>query len=88
MGKPGEPVYAKVNRDKKRNRQYDSGGLYVATGDEWGEAPPAYAAIPQAPASSNYSEPHLIMNPLMADAANNNEISRIGSSEPAGDSWV
>ncbi|KAB7501029.1 Catenin delta-2, partial [Armadillidium nasatum] len=97
QGKPGEPVYAKVNREKKRNRQYDSGGLYISTGDEWGEAPPAYSAIHPVPpaSSSNYSEPNIMMNPLLADAANNNEIfSTMGSmeqtgrpSEPAGDSW-
>lgn len=33
--KPGEPLYAQVNREKKKNRQYE-GGAAPGPGDVWG----------------------------------------------------
>lgn len=33
--KPGEPLYAQVNREKKKNRQYE-GGVAPGPGDVWG----------------------------------------------------
>lgn len=32
--KPGEPLYAQVNREKKKNRQFD-GNLVQGSGEVW-----------------------------------------------------
>ena len=47
LAKPGEPLYAQVNREKKKNRQYETGTqpqydgqLPPGPGDVWGYEEP------------------------------------------------
>ncbi|XP_076054070.1 adherens junction protein p120 isoform X10 [Oratosquilla oratoria] len=79
-GKPGEPVYAQVNRDKKRNRQYD--GPIYDTGmraDDWGA--PGYGS--PSPAVQHYNNNNTTNN-------NNHSAAVVLDSADgqAGDSWV
>ncbi|XP_037783200.1 uncharacterized protein LOC119579430 [Penaeus monodon] len=88
-GKPGEPVYAKVNRDKKRNRQYDSMGPQYGTlggADDWGG--PVYSGSPAASPNFNNS-PSMNNNNSNANNNNNNGILLDNTADgQAGDSWV
>lgn len=83
LGKPGEPVYAKVNRDKKRNRQYDGMGPQYGTlgADDWGG--PVYSGSPAATPNFNNS-PHNNNN----NNTNNNGVVLESGEGQAGDSWV
>ncbi|XP_047500647.1 catenin delta-2-like isoform X14 [Penaeus chinensis] len=89
QGKPGEPVYAKVNRDKKRNRQYDSMGPQYGTlggADDWGG--PVYSGSPAASPNFNNS-PSMNNNNSNANNNNNNGILLENAADgQAGDSWV
>ncbi|XP_063609450.1 uncharacterized protein LOC134783500 isoform X8 [Penaeus indicus] len=89
QGKPGEPVYAKVNRDKKRNRQYDSMGPQYGTlggADDWGG--PVYSGSPAASPNFNNS-PSMNNNNSNANNNNNNGILLDNAADgQAGDSWV
>ncbi|KAK7793898.1 hypothetical protein R5R35_003578 [Gryllus longicercus] len=52
LAKPGEPLYAQVNREKKKNRQYEAGAqppfegqLPPGPGDMWGYEEPAKGVV-------------------------------------------
>ncbi|XP_046986637.1 catenin delta-2 isoform X3 [Schistocerca americana] len=51
LAKPGEPLYAQVNREKKKNRQYESGGSQPqydgppGPGDMWGYEEPGKGVV-------------------------------------------
>lgn len=51
MAKPGEPLYAQVNREKKKNRQYEPGGNQAqyegppGPGDMWGYEEPSKGVV-------------------------------------------
>ncbi|XP_063220089.1 catenin delta-2 isoform X2 [Bacillus rossius redtenbacheri] len=50
LAKPGEPLYAQVNREKKKNRQYEAGGQYdehilPGPGDIWGYEEPSKGVV-------------------------------------------
>ncbi|XP_068239532.1 catenin delta-2 isoform X17 [Palaemon carinicauda] len=83
QGKPGEPVYAKVNRDKKRNRQYDGMGPQYGTlgADDWGG--PVYSGSPTATPNFNSSSHNNNNN-----NTNNNGVILDNGEGQAGDSWV
>lgn len=104
MGKPGEPVYAKVNRDKKRNRKYDGLGPHYGSlggADDWGG--PVYTGSPTS--SPNFNNSSSMNNNNSSNNNNNNKNNtnnNSGSSNTinnngvlldkgdgqAGDSWV
>ncbi|XP_071533513.1 uncharacterized protein p120ctn isoform X12 [Panulirus ornatus] len=86
QGKPGEPVYAKVNRDKKRNRQYDGlGPQYGSLGgaDDWGG--PVYSGSPTSSPNFNNSSS---VNNNNSNTSNNNGVLLDKADGQAGDSWV
>lgn len=52
LAKPGEPLYAQVNREKKKNRQYEAGAqpqydgqLPPGPGDMWGYEEPVKGMV-------------------------------------------
>ena len=48
--KPGEPVYAQVNRDKKRSRQYEAGsGQDMGQMGAYDDAPPSLSRLSMDP---------------------------------------
>ena len=53
LQKPGEPVYAQVNRDKKRSRQYETSGPGAGGGHD-----PAGSAYEDQAALSCHIDPH------------------------------
>ncbi|CAL4076640.1 unnamed protein product, partial [Meganyctiphanes norvegica] len=95
QGKPGEPVYAKVNRDKKRNRQYDGLGPQYGTlggSEDWGGGP-VYGTTPlgggNSPGSfiANNNNTNVINNNSSNNSTNNGVL--LDNQEgQAGDSWV
>lgn len=95
-GKPGEPVYAKVNRDKKRNRQYDGLGPQYGTlggSEDWGGSP-VYGTTPMggggnSPGSfiANNNNTNVINNNSSNNSTNNGVLSENQEGQ-AGDSWV
>lgn len=78
-----------MNRDKKRNRQYDSMGPQYGTlggADDWGG--PVYSGSPAASPNFNNS-PSMNNNNSSANNNNNNGILLDNAADgQAGDSWV
>ncbi|XP_050736067.1 catenin delta-2-like isoform X3 [Eriocheir sinensis] len=92
QGKAGEPVYAKVNRDKKRNRQYEGVGPQYGTlgggAEDW--SGPVYGGSPAASPSFSHGPPNNNNNNTNNNNnhSNNNGVLMDKGDAQAGDSWV
>lgn len=92
MGKAGEPVYAKVNHDKKRNRQYEGVGPQYGTlgggAEDW--SGPVYGGSPAASPSFSHGPPNNNNNNTNNNNnhSNNNGVLMDKGDAQAGDSWV
>lgn len=72
LAKPGEPLYAQVNREKKKNRQYEAGAqpqydgqLPPGPGDMWGYEEPVKGMVMDGHRSTPAGGDSWVWNPTM-----------------------